>query len=139
MTSDLSALREMSGIAEAEGFRFVTRLLDDLDAGRVRLDARCEFFLTTLDGDQLVAIGGVTPDPYRPDPRIGRLRHLYVRADKRGMGLGRGLVADLERRAVSCYELLRLRTDSPAAAAFYERIGYQAVTSESATHHRMLP
>jgi GNAT superfamily N-acetyltransferase len=139
MTSDLSALREMSGIAEAEGFRFVTRLLDDLGAGRVQLDARCEFFLATLDGDQLVAVGGVTPDPYLPDPRIGRLRHLYVRADRRGMGLGHRLVADLERRAVTCYDLLRLRTDNPAAAAFYERIGYQAVASGSATHQRMLP
>jgi GNAT superfamily N-acetyltransferase len=136
--SDTSALRELAALAEAERFRFVTRLLDDLVAGLVQLDAPGEFFLVAPHGDQLVAVGGITPDPYVPDSRVGRLRHLYVRADRRRTGLGRALVAHLERRAARYYERLRLRTDNPDAAEFYERLGYQPVTSESATHDRAL-
>ena len=138
IASDIAALREIAALAEAEGFRFVTRFLDDLVNERVCLDAPCEFFLATLHGGQLLAIGGVTPDPYIDDSRVGRLRHVYVRADKRRTGLGRTLVAQLERRAAACYDRLRLRTDNPAAAAFYERVGYEAVASESSTHHRLL-
>lgn len=137
--SDISALRGIAALANAEGFRFVTRFLDDLGLGRIRLDSACEFFLTTLLSDAIVAIGGVTPDPYVDDAAVGRLRHLYVRPDKRRTGIGRTLVRRLERRAASCYTHLRLRTDNPAAAAFYERLGYTVLASESATHHRMLP
>lgn len=137
--SDISALGELAALAEAEGFRFITRFLDDLGLGRVRFDTECEFFFATLLGDEVVAIGGVTRDPYVDDAVVGRLRHLYVRPNQRQMGIGRMLVRRLERRAASCYTLLRLRTDNPAAAAFYEHLGYTALASGSATHHRVLP
>lgn len=137
--ADLPALRALAALAEGEGFLFVTRFLDELLARRVRLDAPDEFFVGALIDGQLAAIGGVTPDPYVGDPRTGRLRHLYVRPDHRGEGIGRALVAELERRAEACYACLRLRTDTSAAAAFYERLGYHPVTSSSATHQRMLP
>ena len=135
--ADVPALREVVALADEEGFRFLARFLDDFKAGRVRLDAPCEFFMGTVIDDQLAAIGGVTPDPYVEDSRIGRLRHLYVRPDRRREGIGRALVAELERRAEPCYASLRLRTDT-AAAAFYEHLDYRRVESPSATHQRML-
>jgi hypothetical protein len=67
----------------AGGFRFVQRFVEDLVARRLELDGLCEFFLGAVANDHLIAIRGVTPDPYLADPRIGRLRHVYVRPEER--------------------------------------------------------
>jgi GNAT superfamily N-acetyltransferase len=136
--ADHAALNELAALGETEGFRFIRRFVDDLTAGRVRPNNRCEFFLGVTAGDQLVGIGGVTPDPYLQDPLVGRLRHLYVRPGHRGAGVGRLLVAQLEARAEHCYAFLRLRTDTAAAARFYEQLGYEPVTTATATHQRAL-
>lgn len=136
--TDLAALNELAALSEAEGFRFVRRFLADLAATRVRLDGRCEFFLGTTARDQLVGIGGVTPDPYVQKADVGRLRHLYVRPDMRRTGIGRTLVAHLEARAEPCYALLRLRTDTTAAARFYQQLGYESVATATATHQRAI-
>lgn len=136
--ADLPALRELAALADAEGFRFVGRLLDDLELNRVALDAPCEFFVARVEGEQLLAVGGVTLDPYVDDASIGRLRHVYVRPDVRGKYIGRALIRYLEGRAQGCYTSLRLRTDTPAASQFYERLGYAPLDSKSATHQRQL-
>jgi ribosomal protein S18 acetylase RimI-like enzyme len=136
--SDLDALLELATLGEAEGFLFVRRFVDDLIGGRVKLADPCEFFLGAFVGDQLIGIGGVTADPYIQDPDIGRLRHLYVRSEFRGSGIGRALVAQLEARARRCYAQLRLRTDTVVAARFYEGLGYEVVPDASATHRRVL-
>lgn len=136
--TDLPALHELALHAESEGFRFVRRLHGDLTLDHARTDASCECLVAHVDGDRLVAVGGVTPDPYVDDPRVGRLRHLYVRPEVRGTGIGRALVAHLEARAAGCFATLRLRTDTLAAARFYERLGYLSIESDSATHQRAL-
>jgi len=135
---DLADLRTLAGIADTEGFRFLSRFVDDLASGRVQLDAPCEFFVAQVEGDCLIAIGGVTPDPYVDRVGVGRLRHVYVRPSARGTGVGRVLVQHLEERARPCYSWLQLRTDTDAAARFYERLGYLPIHSESATHRRPL-
>jgi ribosomal protein S18 acetylase RimI-like enzyme len=137
--SDLDALLGIATLGEAEGFLFVRRFVDDLIGARVKLADQCEFFLGVFVDDQLAGIGGVTADPYVQDPDIGRLRHLYVRSEFRGSGVGRALVAELEARAQLCYAQLRLRTDTAGAARFYERLGYDAIDDASATHRRTLP
>jgi GNAT superfamily N-acetyltransferase len=135
---DIPSIRELAALADAEGFCFLSRFLDELTFRRVDLDAPDEFFVGMRRDDRLVAIGGVTPDPYVDDEQIGRLRHLYVRPDARRGGIGRELVAHLEARATLRYTSLRLRTDTASAAQFYERLGYVPIESESATHQRML-
>ena len=117
----------------------MTRLVDALLADELDFDGSREFFLGRVIGDRLVAVGGVTPDPYLDDARTGRLRHLYVHPDARDGGVGTELVMHLERRAAWFYDSLRLRTDSARAARFYARLGYQPVRSDSATHARRLP
>jgi len=136
--ADLPRLRELAGVASAEGFRFLDRFLDDLVADRVQLDAAGEFFVAHVEGERLVSIGGVTPDPYVDDVGVGRLRHVYVHPSVRRAGIGRALVEHLEERARSCYAWLQLRTDTETAARFYERLGYLPIRSESATHRRPL-
>jgi GNAT superfamily N-acetyltransferase len=136
--TDLPALRELAAIATAEGYRFVARFLADLQDSSPSSE-RFAGFLAVLEQGQLVAVGGVTPDPYRPVSNVGRVRHVYVHPTRRGEGIGAHLIAALETQARSAgLSLLRLRTDTSQAARFYEHLGYSAVADDSATHQRSL-
>ena len=136
--ADLSIIRDLSRVAEAEGFRFVTRFADECANGGVQLDSPGEYFCGVFEEGDLVALGGVTPDPYVDDAGVGRVRHVFVRPEFRARGVGRMLVDRLEARAQNRYTRLRLRTDRAAAAAFYERLGYRAISNDTATHERAL-
>jgi GNAT superfamily N-acetyltransferase len=135
---DLPGLESLVEESEADGFRFLRRFRDDWTAGRARTDAPGEWFLGVVDGDALVAVGGVTRDPYLADARTGRIRHVYVARSHRRRGVGRRLLAELEGRARGVFDVLRLRTDTEEASRFYESIGYAPDASESATHAREL-
>jgi hypothetical protein len=50
--------------------------------------------------------------------------------------LGRLLIHALEQRAAEQYRELRLRTDTPSAALFYEKLGYTPVDDLTATHRK---
>ena len=136
--ANLELVRDLAQRAESEGFKFVARFADECANGSVQLDAPGEYFYGVFEEGDLVGLGGVTPDPYIDDASVGRLRHVFVRPEFRARGLGRMLVAPLEARARNRYARLRLRTDTVAAAHFYERLGYQAISSDSATHERAL-
>jgi ribosomal protein S18 acetylase RimI-like enzyme len=135
---DLPAVRELAREADAEGFRFVWRFVASLEQQRVALDAAEEFFLAAVENGHVVGLGGVTPDPYSADPTTGRLRHLYISPGLRRRGIGRALIVALETRATLRYQRLRLRTDTPDAARFYERLGYTLSVEPGATHAREL-
>jgi ribosomal protein S18 acetylase RimI-like enzyme len=136
--ADLPAVRELAREADAEGFRFVWRFVASLELQRVALDAAEEFFLAAVENGHVVGLGGVTPDPYSADPTTGRLRHLYISPGLRRRGIGRALIEALETRATLRYQRLRLRTDTPDAARFYERLGYTLSVEPGATHAREL-
>jgi GNAT superfamily N-acetyltransferase len=135
---DVAAVQRLAAEAEAEGFRFLTRFLNDLANHRVSLADGREFFLAAVEQDHLVGVGGVTPDPYVDDPTTGRLRHLYVSPDVRRRGVGRALVRSLEARALPTYRRLRLRTDTTLAARFYAQLGYEWTSDTHATHEHRL-
>lgn len=133
---DADQIRTLADASAREGFRFVGRFLEEM-AADFMFDGRRQYFLGVF-ADRLVAIGGVTPDPYIDDPSVGRIRHVYVTADARRSGVGRALMTALEARAMDSYAALRLRTDTAAAAAFYESIGYLRIDDATATHRRDL-
>ena len=136
--TDLPALRDLAAIATAEGYRFVARFLTDLQVSSSSSE-RFAGFLGVLDQGRLVALGGVTADPYRPASNVGRVRHVFVHPTRRGEGIGTQLIAALETRALGAgLGLLRLRTDTIQAAEFYEHRGYSPVADDSATHERSL-
>jgi ribosomal protein S18 acetylase RimI-like enzyme len=135
---DVEQIRSLADEGTAEGFQFVARFVSDLESAEFPLDDRRQFFLGAFDGNRLVAIGGVTPDPHLDDKHIGRIRHVYVARDARRCGVGLRLIDALELRARHEYTTLRLRTDTEAAAAFYEAIGYQRTNEANATHCRAL-
>lgn len=121
--------------SEREGFRFLARLRREYEAGSTRFDRPGEVLLGVESGPELVAVDGLTVDPYEADPRTGRLRHLYVSPGHRRHGIGRLLVAALVEAARPWFDVLTLRTDTEAAARFYQALGFApAAGSEHHTH-----
>ncbi|NJM61130.1 MAG: GNAT family N-acetyltransferase [Oscillatoriales cyanobacterium RU_3_3] len=120
----------------SQGFRFVERLLREYRSGFNCFDKPGEILLAASDRGRSIAIGGLNRDPYFNDPKIGRLRHLYVELAWRRQGIGRLLVDRLIREAAQHYQLLTLRTDTPAADKFYRKLGFKTHPNwEHTTHH----
>jgi GNAT superfamily N-acetyltransferase len=138
-TLPTDALAPLLAASTAEGFRFVERLMREWQECNARFDRPGELLLAAYHGTSIVAIGGLTADPYTNEPALGRLRHLYVRPDARRRGIGKRLVQALERAAQETYRALVLRTDTETAARFYEALGYTPLLSGgTATHRREL-
>lgn len=120
--------------AEAEGHLFLRRLRDAWASRENRFDRPGEILLAARIDKKLVGIGGLNIDPFARAQGIGRLRHLYVASDARKRGVGSGLAREILAAARSRFAIVRLRTDSPEAAAFYTRLGFQPTDEPDATH-----
>jgi GNAT superfamily N-acetyltransferase len=123
----------------SQNFRFVERLIRDYRSGLNCFDNPGEMLLTASLQGAVVAIGGLNRDPYFNDSKIGRLRHFYVESVWRRQGIGRLLVNQLIHEADQHYQLLTLRTDTPAADKFYQKLGFKTQPNwEHTTHHLQL-
>jgi GNAT superfamily N-acetyltransferase len=69
------------------------------------------------------------------EDRVGRLRHLYVRASLRRSGLGGQLAATLIAGPFP-FAAIRFRTTNPLAARMYENIGFTGFDAPDASHLR---
>jgi GNAT superfamily N-acetyltransferase len=127
-------LRLLVQQSEAEGFRFLQRLRIDWITGTNRFDGRGEALFGAYHADLLVGVCGLNVDPYLGLPQVGRVRHLYVAAAHRRCGVGRALLRSVVLHAESFFQRLRLRTDSPDAACFYESQGFARADHVDATH-----
>jgi GNAT superfamily N-acetyltransferase len=127
------ALEPLAAEARAEGHALIDRLIAEWDSGANRFDRPGERLLAAWQDDSLVAVGGLNRDPYADDDRVGRLRHLYVRASWRRSGLGGQLAATLIA-GPHPFATIRLRTTNPAAAQMYEYIGFAVCDTPDATH-----
>nr|WP_246884030.1 GNAT family N-acetyltransferase [Pseudomonas chlororaphis] len=123
--------------AVTEGFRFLTRLVADWENGSNRFEQPGECLLGALRSGQLIAIGGLSYDPYA-GPGIGRLRRVYVARAARGQSVGKALVQQLLAYAAQRFSVVRLSTDTPEGAAFYLRCGFQPIQDDFATHVKSL-
>jgi GNAT superfamily N-acetyltransferase len=122
------------------GFRFLRRLLEEWDDGSNRFSGPGEALFAADVGDRIVGVCGLNCDPYWPGGRVGRVRHLYVAVAFRGRGVGRLLMAAVVAAARDAFDRLRLRTDSAAAAQFYEALGFRRCDEEAnCTHTLELP
>jgi GNAT superfamily N-acetyltransferase len=118
-----------------QGFKFVDTLVDDYATGKNRFQQPGEALFALFDGAQLIAIGGLNRDPYGDDPRVGRIRHVYVLAAYRGQGLGKRLMERLIAEAHPYFRRLTLRTFTEDADRFYRALGFQTEPAiEHATH-----
>ncbi len=121
--------------SEQQGLRFVRRLAEEWASGANRFDRPGEVLLVaTVDG-QVVGVCGLNVDPYAAEPKVGRVRHLYVLLAHRRLGVGEQLVAAVIAAARGRFVGLHLRTGNPAAARLYERLGFRRrVDRDDCTH-----
>jgi GNAT superfamily N-acetyltransferase len=128
-------LAELATESERSGFRFVRRLVAEWAAGVNRFDRPGEALFAAVAGGRVVGVCGLNVDPYGAGPRVGRVRRLYVLAAHRRAGVGRRLVAEVVKAARGVFDRLHLRTESPEAAGFYERLGFRPCPGEDACTH----
>jgi GNAT superfamily N-acetyltransferase len=123
----------------SQGFRFIERLTQEYSSGFNCFDRSGELILIASLSDVAIAIGGLNRDPYFNDLNVGRLRHLYVESVWRRHGVGSLLVDRLIQEARQHYQLLTLRTDTPEADRFYQKLGFKTYPNwEHTTHHLQL-
>lgn len=121
--------------SEREGFEFVRRLEREWRAGVNRFDRPGELLLASVDGGVIIAVGGINRDPYLDDPRVGRLRHVYVLPEQRNTGVGAALVKALIAAALGHFERLRLRGATSRSDSFYARLGFQKIDGDATATH----
>jgi GNAT superfamily N-acetyltransferase len=135
--TDLSRDRRTVLLAESEasGYRFVRRLVDEWERGVNRFSRPGEALFSAESGGQVVGVCGLNVDPYLDDPRVGRVRNVYVLAACRGRGIGRRLVGRAISTARGHFDRLRLRGEETGPARLYESLGFRACAGiPSCTH-----
>src|SRR5882762_6981156 len=123
---DLQPERLAPLIAESErhGLRFVRRLANEWASGVNRFDRPGEALFVARSSTDVVGVCGLNIDPYAAQPKVGRVRHLYVLSAHRRRGIGEQLVTRIIETARGRFERLRLSTSNPEAARLYERLGF---------------
>jgi GNAT superfamily N-acetyltransferase len=124
---DLPADRFAEMLAEsvASGYRFLRRVADEWECGVNRFARPGEALLVADLNGRWVGVCGLNIDPYLDDPRVGRVRNVYVLADCRGTGIGRRLVEEAIARARGHFDRLRLRGEEEGPARLYESLGFR--------------
>ena len=120
--------------SKREGFRFVERLKADWENGKNRFDKTGEVLFGVFEDKKCIAIGGINHDAYVLTSNIGRVRRFYVLQNWRRKGVGNFLLEKIIEYSITHFSKMRLRTNNPKAAKFYEGFGFVTVQSETATH-----
>lgn len=121
--------------AAAEGYGFIDRLAEELVGGIYAGDADLPVMLAAFREGGLVAIGGLTPDPYDSAPDLARIRHVYVRPAMRREGVGRWLTSALIQQGLAVAARLSLRAADARSAAFWEAQGFARDEGGTARTH----
>ena len=123
--------------SEAEGLGFVRRLVSEWASGAARFDRPGEALFVARQAGHAVGVCGLSADAYARGPRVGRVRHLYVARAARRLGVGAALTREVIEAARGAFDMLRLRTGNPAAAALYEGLGFQGSPQTADSTHVM--
>jgi len=122
------AISLMRELMDEEAIRYADLGADTFDSFRPEdvLSAHGAFVIACLDGHP-VGCGALRPI----DPDAAEINRMYVSPAVRRRGVGRALLADLERRAAGfgC-RVIRLETGDrqPEAMALYEGAGFHRTT-----------
>ena len=127
-------LDQMQAEARKDGYRFLDTLLDEWADGKNRFDGAGEVLCGHFDSGLLIAVGGLNQDQFLGDPKVGRIRRVYVRQAWRNCGIGGALLDTLLGHAIAHFSSVRLRAENSNAARLYERRGFVPIDSSTATH-----
>ncbi len=116
---------DMLAESEAFGYQFLRRVVDEWESGVNRFARPGEALLVAVSNGRWVGVCGLSIDPYLEDPRVGRVRNVYVLADCRRTGIGRRLVEEAIARARGDFDNLRLRGEEEGPARLYESLGFR--------------
>ena len=130
--SDINQLEPLLSASVAEGYRFVTRLVDDYQSGANRFEQRGEVLLVARAEDGTVL--GVCGLNATEQSGVGRVRRFYVLPLRRSQGIGAALLGQIISAARLHFTTLELRTSDPRAGAFYGSHGFHAVQRSGTTH-----
>ncbi|WP_342515046.1 GNAT family N-acetyltransferase [Sporosarcina sp. FSL K6-1522] len=124
--------------SEAEGYRFLSRLVNDFQDGTNRFNKPGEaLFAVQNDDRDVVAIGGVNQSPFANNPQAARLQRFYVLDDVRRQGVGSLLLKEIINHACDTFNEMTVRTESSKADAFYRANGFELDDTASETTHVM--
>lgn len=129
LPGDFQALRAE---AAAEGFFHIDTLWSEWESGTNRFTRPGEKLLAAWHDSQLAGVGGMTVDHTLPDAL--RMRRFYVRPAFRRAGTGRLLAEALLVHARPLGKDIALFAPFPAAAAFWEAMGFVRDDRDGHTH-----
>lgn len=124
--------------ARAEGHEFIDQLIGDWTSAEQRFDGPGELLAGAFVDGELVAVGGLTRDPFVAQEKTGRIRKVYVRAAYRKAGIGTSLLNYLIEKAGECFDIVRLQAASEEASRLYERLGFAPISEAKASHKLIL-
>lgn len=129
-------IEELVQESEQEGYRFVTRLVSEFEAGTNTFNKPGEvLFCVTNEEGAVVAIGGINQSPFSQEADVGRLRRFYVLEEVRREGVGTLLLQSIIDHAKHYFKEITVRTDSAKADSFYRACGFSFDDSASETTH----
>jgi len=128
---------DLQATAEAEGFRFLQRLGARWDAKSYAGDCDATIWGAVSDG-ALIAIGAQTHDEYDLSPLHRRIRHFYVRPDRRRGGVGRAVAARLIADAHRLAPRLHLRATHALSATFWDSVGFSRIAGREDRTHELI-
>lgn len=131
---NIHLLKPLAKEADLEGHNFVQRTILEWESGRNDFSKKGEILFGIFDFALCVGIGGLNIDPYVNDSSLGRVRHLYISKKYRRMGLATQLIEKIIEVAKKHFTKLRLYTNNPSAALFYESLGFVKSNGIKETH-----
>lgn len=131
-------IERLVGESEAEGYRFLTRLVSEYNDGSNTFSKPGEaLFLIRNEEQDVVAIGGVNQSPFSEDQQTARLKRFYVLEDARRQRIGSLLLKEIIDHSRGRFNKLTVRTESSKADIFYRENGFELDDSSSETTHVM--
>ena len=136
---NIGGLHSLIGESMRGGYNFLQRTIDDWNSGANRFDRPGEKLWGLFIEKELIGVGGLNIDPYCFIPKVGRVRHLYIREAQRRAGYATLIMNKIIEEASYSFTVLRLFTDNPGASAFYEKLGFKQTGEYKASHFITLP
>lgn len=120
----------------SQHFNMLRRLAENWQSGKNRFSAPGEKLLGAFVAGQLVGVCGLNIDPFSPQLRAGRIRHLYISDAFRRQNIGQQLLVAVITHSGTWFDFLNTHAP-PSAWPFYESLGFRPVYDEPRVTHRL--